>query len=75
MTRALARLLRLKLSLLNGIAAAGGYLLFPAALELPGIVASLIGVTLLACGGSALNQVLERDLDGRMARTRLRPLP
>ena len=75
MIRALVRLLRLKLSLLNGIAAAGGYLLFPSAIELPGIVSSLIGVTLLAAGGSALNQVLERDLDGRMARTRLRPLP
>lgn len=75
MSGALARLLRLKLSLLNGIAAAGGCLLFPAPLRLTGIAAALIGVTLLAAGGSALNQVLERDLDSRMARTRQRPLP
>lgn len=39
------------------------------------IVASLAGVTLLAAGGSALNQVMERDLDLLMERTRHRPLP
>lgn len=75
MTGALARLLRVKLSLLNGIAAVGGYLLFPSAIELHGITAAFVGVSLLAAGGSALNQVLERDLDSRMARTKLRPLP
>ena len=75
MTRALAGLLRLKLSLLNGIAAVGGCLLYPSAVDLTGITASFIGVTLLAAGGSALNQVLELDLDNRMMRTRLRPLP
>lgn len=75
MIGALARLLRLKLSLLNGVAAAGGCLLFPAPLEPRCVAAALVGVTLLAAGGSALNQVLERDLDSRMARTRLRPLP
>jgi heme o synthase len=32
-------------------------------------------VTLLAMGGSALNQLLERDIDARMTRTMLRPLP
>jgi protoheme IX farnesyltransferase len=34
-----------------------------------------VGVTLLAMGGTALNQVLERDLDALMTRTRQRPLP
>jgi protoheme IX farnesyltransferase len=33
------------------------------------------GVTLLAAGGSALNQVMERDIDRLMVRTRRRPLP
>jgi protoheme IX farnesyltransferase len=33
------------------------------------------GVTLLAMGGAALNQLLERDIDALMIRTRLRPLP
>lgn len=33
------------------------------------------GVVLLAAAGSALNQVLERDIDRLMVRTCLRPLP
>jgi protoheme IX farnesyltransferase len=36
---------------------------------------SLIGTALLASGASALNQFLERDYDGKMRRTRNRPLP
>lgn len=36
---------------------------------------SLIGAGLVAAGGSALNQFLERDIDGRMKRTSNRPLP
>ena len=36
---------------------------------------ALIGTALAAGGTMALNQYMERDLDGRMHRTRLRPLP
>jgi len=36
---------------------------------------TLIGAGLVAAGGSALNQFLERDIDGRMRRTANRPLP
>jgi len=39
------------------------------------MLAAWVGVTLLAMGGAALNQVLERDIDALMVRTRLRPLP
>jgi len=35
----------------------------------------LLGTLLVAGGASAFNQVLERDIDARMRRTRTRPLP
>lgn len=38
-------------------------------------VHTLVGTGLLAAGSSALNQVLERDLDALMQRTAQRPLP
>ncbi|GLI38291.1 protoheme IX farnesyltransferase [Geobacter hydrogenophilus] len=69
------RLLRPRLALLNGIAAMAGCLLAPEGAAMSLIGASLAGVTLLAAGGSALNQVMERDLDLLMERTRHRPLP
>ncbi|MFP4499945.1 MAG: heme o synthase [Candidatus Hydrogenedentota bacterium] len=39
------------------------------------LVHTLVGTAMAAGGASVLNQVLERDLDARMARTRYRPLP
>ncbi len=75
MIRGIGRLLRARLALMNGIAAVAGCLLIPEGAEMSLIGASLAGVALLAAGGSALNQVLERDLDGLMERTRHRPLP
>lgn len=36
---------------------------------------ALLGTALLACGASALNQFLERELDAKMRRTGDRPLP
>ncbi|MEJ2085529.1 MAG: heme o synthase [Acidobacteriota bacterium] len=39
------------------------------------IVHTLLGTALLSAGSSALNQVLERDLDALMERTADRPLP
>lgn len=40
-----------------------------------GLLRALVGIALLAGGTNALNQVLERKADGRMRRTRERPLP
>ena len=39
------------------------------------VVHTLVGTGLVAAGSSALNQVLERDLDALMQRTAQRPLP
>lgn len=39
------------------------------------LLSTLIGTALAAGGALALNQFLERDVDARMERTRLRPLP
>jgi protoheme IX farnesyltransferase len=74
-TSALIRLFRPRLALLNGVVAVCGYLLFPADTSAAQLCVLLSGVTLLAAAGSAFNQVIERDLDLKMVRTRLRPLP
>jgi protoheme IX farnesyltransferase len=74
-TASLLRLFRPRLALLNGVAALGGYFLYPAAVHAISLVALFFGVALLAAGGSAINQVLERDLDRLMLRTSRRPLP
>lgn len=71
----LTRLLRPRLALLNAVTAIGGYLLFPAVLHGVPMAALFCGVALLAAGGSAINQVLEQDLDRLMKRTMSRPLP
>ena len=75
MTRLLLKLTRPRLSLMNGVTAGAGCLLYPAEAKGVPLAVAVIGVTLLAAGGSAFNQVMERDLDRLMARTRSRPLP
>lgn len=75
MSKCLGRLLRWRLSLLNGIVALGGFFLFPAGAAVAPLVAVLLGVTLLAAAGSAFNQVQEREIDRLMERTRDRPIP
>jgi len=74
MIRSLASLFRPRLSMLNGIAAAGGVMLFPGTTggSLPWLV--FAGATLLAAGGSAINQALEFEADRLMLRTRQRPV-
>ena len=39
------------------------------------LLSTIIGTALVAGGASAFNQVIERDSDSLMRRTRLRPLP
>ncbi|MGE3512407.1 MAG: heme o synthase [Vicinamibacterales bacterium] len=63
---------------LNGLvvatSAAGYYLGAPAAPTLMPMVQTVIGTALVAAGSAALNQVLERETDALMLRTRLRPI-
>jgi protoheme IX farnesyltransferase len=40
-----------------------------------GLLHSLLGIGLVSSGTAALNEVMERDVDARMRRTSLRPLP
>ncbi|MBI3292595.1 MAG: protoheme IX farnesyltransferase [Elusimicrobia bacterium] len=43
--------------------------------DVPLLLSTLLGTALAAGGASALNQVLERDVDAKMHRTASRPLP
>jgi protoheme IX farnesyltransferase len=54
---------------------AGGLFLAPARVSLSTLVCTLLGMALIVGGANALNMYIERDIDGRMTRTRLRPLP
>ncbi len=56
-------------------AAAGFYLGARGGVDLAVLVHTLVGTALVAAGTNAWNQVRERDVDARMARTRRRPLP
>lgn len=69
----LAALLRPRIGLLAAAGAGTGWLV--AGAQARGMSLALCGALLLSCGVSALNQLQERDVDGRMARTRDRPLP
>ncbi|MFO7577238.1 MAG: UbiA family prenyltransferase [Pelovirga sp.] len=71
---ALRLLVRLELSAMVVLSALAGYL-FGAGAWTQQLLAVLAGVGLLAGGSSALNQWQERDLDERMLRTCMRPLP
>ena len=55
--------------------AAGYYLGVAGALDPSNMAVAVLGTALVAGGAAALNQVYERDTDGLMRRTRMRPLP
>src|SRR5512133_4376537 len=64
-----------RLALLVICTAAGGMWLAPGQRDTVGAIALLLGTTLVVGAANALNNFLERDIDGRMRRTRDRPLP
>ena len=53
----------------------GFYVGSPGPLDFGRLVHAIVGTALAAAGTLALNQYLEREVDGRMSRTRMRPLP
>jgi protoheme IX farnesyltransferase len=55
--------------------AIGAWLASPGNLDLLRLVHTILGTALVACGASALNQLLERRSDALMRRTENRPLP
>ncbi len=70
----ISALCRLPIAVMTGLSAFAGCML---ASSRPSLYALSVAaaVLVLAAGASALNQVQERDIDARMARTRNRPLP
>jgi len=70
----LTELTRLRVSALSSLTGAAGYVACARGVDW-GVAPASIGIVLLAMGGSALNQVQERDHDALMMRTRHRPLP
>jgi len=67
-------LFRLPVALFVTCSSATGYIVASPAMTAD-LLPAAIGVFLLACGASALNQFQERDIDALMERTRNRPLP
>jgi protoheme IX farnesyltransferase len=55
--------------------AAGFYSGWHGAMNWALLLHTIVGTALVACGASALNQLLEKDFDARMRRTENRPLP
>lgn len=72
----LLRLTKPRITLMVLVSAAAAYLVASGGRPEPlRMLAAMLGIGLVAGGTSALNQLIERDIDARMERTRLRPLP
>jgi len=57
------------------ITTAAGYFFATPRVDWTLLINTLVGTALVAAGTNALNQYVEREHDGKMRRTRLRPLP
>lgn len=57
------------------VTTAGGLWLAPGQTPTGRVLLALLGTTLIVGSANALNMYLERDIDGRVARTKNRPLP
>jgi protoheme IX farnesyltransferase len=76
--RDLLKLTKSEIVLLEAITLAAGYFIgqpFESPVDWQRFLFTLIGVSCLALGSGALNQIQEKDEDSQMARTKTRPLP
>ncbi len=64
-----------RLNLLVVLTTLAGYYLGADGFDLALLAATVVGTALVAGGAAAFNEILERDTDGLMRRTRKRPLP
>ena len=65
-----------RLNFLVVVSALAGYAMAAGdSLDIMRVLCTVVGTGLVAGGASAFNQLIERDADGLMNRTRLRPLP
>ncbi|MEP7264423.1 MAG: heme o synthase [Bacteroidota bacterium] len=69
------QLTKFKLAMLVVFSAAMGFMSAPGAVNWQQLLVLTIGGFLVTGGSNGLNQVMERDLDKKMDRTRMRPLP
>ena len=75
MMRDLVALTKPRISVLNVAMTGAGLALAGRPVPTGVVAATLVGTLLLVGSANTLNMYLERDIDGRMARTRRRPLP
>jgi protoheme IX farnesyltransferase len=75
LVRDLVALTKPRITLLVILTGAAGMWLAPGHLRGPTLWLSLVGTALIVSSANALNMWWERDLDGKMARTKDRPLP
>lgn len=68
------KLTRIKIAVFSMLSAALGFILASGTVSI-NIILPTVGVFLLACGSSALNQYQERKTDALMERTKERPVP
>jgi protoheme IX farnesyltransferase len=68
----LAKVRLVTMSVFTGLC---GFLVGPTRFSAAGMLVAVVGIALLGAGSSMLNHVMEVETDGRMDRTRNRPLP
>ena len=75
LARDLVALTKPRITLLVMLTSAAGMFVAPGKLSTKSLWLSLIGTALIVGSANALNMWWERDVDGKMARTKSRPLP